>query len=364
MQSEVFGTTPSGEQVRRWCLSTDRARTWVLDFGATLQGVEVPNARGSYADVLLGYDTLEGYLDDPSCFGATIGPVANRTDRAEVPLGGTVWRLSANDGPDGRNNLHSDLDHGLHKRVWSVVSQEGSSGLTLACELSDGELGLPGNRRFEAAFSLADEGNATTLAVRYLCETDAPTYVNMTNHAYFNLAGHGSGDVLGQLVRIEADEYLPLREDSVSAGEVLPVAGTPFDFREGRRLGARIHEDDEQLRRGHGYDHCLCVRGFEEAAAPRAALWAQDPASGRTLSVAITTPGAHLYTGNWIDDPVAKDGCAYHARAGFAFEPEYYPDCIHHPGWPQPVCTPERPFSSTIRWTFGARDADGATSLR
>ena len=149
--------------------------------------------------------------------------------------------------------------------------------------------------------------------------------------------------------------YLPVREDSVSAGEIAPVEGTPFDLAAGVALGSGLDADDVQIARGHGYDHCLCIFGFEPGAAPRPALDAVDPASGRTLSICITHPGAHLYTGNWLGDGPAltKDGATYGPQAGFAFEPEYYPDGVHHPAWPQPVCTPDHPYEESIVYRFG-----------
>ena len=197
--------------------------------------------------------------------------------------------------------------------------------------------------------SLAEDGDDYVLTLTQSCTTDAETYVNMTNHAYFNLAGHASGSVHDQVVSIDADLFLPVREDSVSEGEILPVAGTPFDFTEPKPLGRDIAENDEQLDRARGYDHCFCVRGYGEGDGPRHALRATDPASGRTLDILITTPGAHLYTGNWLDDAIGvKDGATYVPRSGFAFEPEFYPDCVHHEDWPQSVCAPGKPYASTI----------------
>ncbi len=349
-----FGTTPDGAEARVFELAEGAARVRVSDFGATVVGVDVPDARGSVSDVALGFADVSGYAGpNGACYGGTIGPVANRTDRAEVPIDGTTYRLAGNDGPDRANNLHSDLDRGLHKRLWSAVADEGRNAVTMTCSLADGELGLPGNRAFTARFELADGADGSIeLTVTYGCESDAPTYVNMTNHSYFNLSGHDSGDVLGTLVSVDADGFLPLRDDCVSAGEVRPVDGTPFDFREPRALGERIDADDEQIRIARGYDHCLCVRGWEGAGSPRHALRAVDPASGRSLDVLVTAPGAHLYTGNWLDDRDAKGGAAYAPRSGFAFEPEFYPDCVHHGDWPQSVCGPGAPYASTIVYRF------------
>ncbi|OUP38312.1 aldose epimerase family protein [Olsenella sp. An188] len=352
MRGTPFGTLPGGGQASLFELRAGDVRALVSDFGATLVGVVVPDARGRLADVVLGYADAGGYAgENGACYGGTIGPVANRTDRAEVPLGGRVYHLPGNDGPGRANNLHTDLERGLHKRLWEVT-RAGDGELALSLELADGELGLPGNRRFTASFSLGEKDGATELVVAYGCASDAPTYVNMTNHAYFNLSGHGSGTVDGTLVSVDADSYLPVRADSVSEGEVLPVDGTPFDFRAPKPLGADVEADDEQIRRARGYDHCLCVRGWSEGAPARHALRAEDPASGRALDVLITAPGAHLYTGNWLSDEGAKDGATYAPRSGFAFEPEFYPDCVHHDDWPQSVCAPGRPYASTIVYRF------------
>ena len=228
-----FGQTPAGAEAHLFELSSGGTVVRVSDFGATLVGVVVPDAEGTRADVVLSFDTLEGYAgSNPACYGCTIGPVANRTDRGEVPVGGEIWHLEPNEGP---NNLHTDLDRGLHKRLWSAAVDKNACRVTFTCALSHGELGLPGERVFTAAYELADTG---ALTLTYRCETDRPTFANMTNHAYFNLAGHNAGSVAGHVVRVHAARYLPVREDSVSAGEIADVSGTPFDLREGAPLAA------------------------------------------------------------------------------------------------------------------------------
>ena len=359
IEKHPFGTAPDGRAVTVYELSAGPARVRVMDFGATLLGVDVPDAAGNDADVVLGFGALEDYFDNPACYGATVGPSANRTDRGEVPLAGTLYQLPKNDGPDQANNLHTDLARGLHKRVWDAQIDEDSNAMRFTCALADGELGLPGNRVFTAEYALAqDETGAAVLTLTYGCTTDTETFVNMTNHSYFNLAGHASGSALDQLVGIRAERFLPVREDSVSTGEVRAVAGTPFDFRAPKALGADIEADDEQLLRGHGYDHCFCVDGYEFDAAPRPALTARDPASGRVLEIAITAPGAHLYTGNWLDDSPVKDGGSYAPRDGFAFEPEFWPDNVHHDEWEHPVCTPDHPYRSQTVYRFSAAARD------
>lgn len=269
VSKQSFGTAPDGTPVSAFELADGNALVRVMDFGATLLGVTVPDREGTPADVVLGFGSLEGYLDNPACYGATIGPSANRTDGGEVTIGGVRYQLPQNDGPDKRNNLHTDLDHGLHKRVWHAEAEPRSCSVTFSTTLEDGELGLPGRRTFSATYTLAATEAGSDLTIRYACETDAPTFVNMTSHTYFNLAGHDAGSVDAQLVSLDATDFLPIREDSVSAGEVRPVAGTPFDFRTAKPLGQDVGADDEQLARARGYDHCFCINGFAEGR-PRA----------------------------------------------------------------------------------------------
>ena len=355
LEKSSFGSISDGPEAHAYTLTTEHARATVSDFGATLLGVEVPDRDGNNADVILGFASVKGYAGvNGSCYGGIIGPMANRTDRAEVPIDGTVYHLVGNDGAAKENNLHSDLSHGLHKRMWEASYDEAENTLSLSCVLPDGELGLPGNRTFSASYTLTEpERGVVELTLRLGCTTDAKTVVNMTSHAYANLAGHDSGSVLGQVCAIDADTFLPLREDSVSEGVVEDVAGTPFDFRTPKTLGADIEKDCEQLRRARGYDHCLCVRGYEPDGAPRHAMRLEDPTTGRALDILITMPGAHLYTGNWVDDASGvKDDATYHSRDGVAFEPEFYPDFPHHPEWDQPVCEPGRPYAQTIVYRF------------
>lgn len=353
---EFLGKTPDGIPVSSYELSCDGVTARVMDFGATLLSLSAPNRDGAAEDIVLGFDRLDDYFDNPACYGATVGPSANRTDLGQVTIGEATYQMPKNDGPDSRNNLHTDLADGLHKRVWNVEPADDDSSVTFSITLADGDYGLPGNRWVTTTYALvpSPEGGVA-LTLHYRCESDAPTFVNMTNHTYWNLAGHASGLVLNQLVGVNASHYLPLRSDNVSLGEVADVAGTPFDFRQAKELGRDIELDNEQLAQGRGYDHCLCVDGYDGADAPRRALHAEDPASGRTLDISITTPGAHLYTGNWLDDADAKDGATYTPRCGFAFEPEFWPDNMHHADWVHPVCRPGQPYEQTIVYRFSSR---------
>lgn len=199
-----FGTALSGSPVTVYNLVCAGARVRVMDYGATILGIEVPDASGDVADIVLGFDALDGYFDNPACYGGTIGPSANRTDKGQIEIAGTVYQMACNDGPDKANNLHTDLVRGLHKRVWNATVDEITNTVSFTCELKDGELDLPGNRTFTVAYVLqAGPTGAAELTCTQSCVTDADTFVNMTNHTYFNLAGHDAGTVLDQIATID-----------------------------------------------------------------------------------------------------------------------------------------------------------------
>ena len=342
-----FGTAPDGSEVSCFTLDDGHIAVRVMNFGATVLGIDAPDAAGTMADVVLGYDTLDGYTAlNPSCYGATIAPSANRIGGAKLTIDGTEWKLLAN---EGENNLHTDLEHALHKRVWPAEVDEAANTVRMTATLAHGELGLPGDRTFTAEFSLTPAG---AFRIAYTCTSDRRTFVNMTNHTYFNLAGHDAGSVRDQVVSINASQIVELGHDSVSTGKLLDVEGTPFDFRSAKALGADIDADDEQIRIAHGYDHCFCIDNFWPCGHLRHALHAVDPVSGRALDIAITAPGAHLYTGNFVGDTHAKADATYEVNGGFAFEPEYYPNTPNIPSFPQCYCGPGFPFESVIEYRF------------
>ncbi len=354
---QPFGTAPDGTPVSVYTLRCAGVTARVMDFGATLLGVDAPDAQGNVADLVLGFGSLEGYFDDPAFYGCSVGPSANRVEDGQLTIAGKTYQLPTNDGPNNRNNNHSDFDHGLHKRVWAAEPSADGASCTFTISVADGEYGLPGNRTFIARYGLSvAEKGGVALTLTYLCSSDAETYVNMTAHTYWNLAGHDSGKALGQIACINASKFLPLRDDNVSLGEVWPVAGTPFDFRRPKALGQDIEEEDAQLVQGKGYDHCFVIEGYTEDGEPRHAFHAEDPESGRTLDISVTTPGAHLYTGNWLDDSPAKDGATYTPNCGFAFEPEFWPNNNRHEDWEHPVCKPGHPYEQTVVYRISVRE--------
>ena len=269
IERQPFGTTPDGTAASRFVLTAGSARAAVTDYGATLLSVEVPDRDGRAGDVLLGYGSLEGYLGpNPACYGGTIGPVANRTDRAEVPLAGAVYHLPGNDGPNAANNLHTDLDQGLHRRVWSAQADDAANAVRMTCRMADGELGLPGNRTFSRPSRLPRRTarrahHLVCVRVRrdHLRQHDEPRLLQ-PGRARLGLGPGGAR-------ALDADAFLPVREDSVSEGEARDVAGTPFDFREPRALGAgATPTTSRSVARAATTTACAC--GDTRPAPPRA----------------------------------------------------------------------------------------------
>ncbi|MBS6598639.1 MAG: galactose mutarotase [Collinsella sp.] len=300
--SELFGTAPCGTPVHRYTLNGPEICVRIMDYGATVLGIDVPDIPGNVRDVVLGFDKLEDYFDNPACFGATIGPVANRTAGATITIDGTDWHMPANEGV---NNLHSDLEHGLHKRVWDVELDETHNAVRMTTSLK-----------------------------------------------YFNLAGHNAGMDCEHFFIANAAHYLPINEQNIPTGEIAPVEGTPFDFRELRPVAPGMEADDPQIKQARGYDHCLCIDGYQYGRNLRRALHVEEMWTGRELDYYTTAPGVQLYTGNWLGDEHAKDDANYGWGAGFALEAEMYPDTPHQPLFPQGIVGPGHPYSNMIEYHF------------
>jgi len=301
----------------------------VLSYGATLQSLIAPDVHGNKADVLLGYDDLASYVDHPNYFGATVGRYANRIAGGRFTLDGQTFQLPLND--HGHESLHGGTK-GFDKQVWQVVSV--SSGpvakLVLSRVSPDGEMGYPGTLKATVTYTLDEKGN---LGIAYEATTDKPTVVNMTNHAFFNLAGEGSaGGAMDHRLTIPAKAYTPVSEALIPTGERRPVAGTVFDFRQGARIAAGLRDGrDQQIVYGRGYDHNFAL---DKGATPTPQLAARlvDPVSGRVLEVLSTEPGVQFYSGNFLDGTlVGKKGHVYRMGDGIALEPQKFPDAPNHP---------------------------------
>ncbi|MGW5231593.1 aldose epimerase family protein [Streptomyces nodosus] len=322
--SEVFGTLSDGTPVHRWTLERAGVRVRVLSYGGIVQSVRIPDRGGQRAEVVLGFEDLDGYLRHPEPFlGALIGRYANRIAGARFPLDGRTYALEPNDGP---NSLHGGA-LGFDKRMWDVEPVE--HGVRLSRVSPHGEEGFPGRLEVSATYTLDADG---ALRIAYEAVTDAPTLVNLTNHSYWNLAGSGRAE--GHELRIAASRFTPVDLDLIPAGEPEDVEGTRFDFRTARKTGS-------------GYDHNFVLdKGVTAAPVEIAEL--HDPASGRVLTVATTEPGLQLYTADHIGEPFTPG-------AGIALETQHFPDSPHRPEFPSTELRPGEVYRSETVYGFGVR---------
>ncbi|SDQ12415.1 aldose epimerase family protein [Quadrisphaera sp. DSM 44207] len=349
---EPFGTAPDGTPVERWTLANGEMTVRVLTYGGVIQTLEVPDAEGDVENVVLGFDDLAGYVgDEDPYFGSLIGRYGNRIAGGRFTLDGTEHQLPLNDGP---NTLHGGPE-GFDDRVWEAtdVGDDDVAALRLELVSPDGDQGFPGTLTTTVTYSL-DE--ASRLSVHYEATTDAPTVVNLTQHTYWNLAGEGSGDVYDHELQIDADGFTPVDETLIPTGEVAPVAGTPFDFREPTAIGERIREADQQILFGQGYDHNWVLdrdddgarEGSDSEDALEEAAVLHDPDSGRTLTVSTTEPGLQFYSGNFLDGTlVGTGGRTYRQGDGLALETQHFPDSPNQPEFPSTELRPGQVYDST-----------------
>lgn len=317
----------------------------ITNYGGIVVSLKTPDKAGKMADIVLGFDSLEGYTKEHPYFGAIIGRYGNRIAKGRFRLNGVEYKLATNNGP---NALHGGLK-GFDKVVWDVVAADERS-VELRYVSKDGEEGYPGTLTATVKYTLTD---ANELRIDYTATTDKDTVVNLTNHSYFNLAGEGQGDILGHLVEIHADRFTPVDAGLIPTGELKPVAGTPFDFRQPHAIGERIQAKDEQIERGKGYDHNFVLNG--EMGRLRPAARVVEPKSGRVMEVLTTEPGIQFYTGNFLDGSVkGKGGKAYQFRYGFCLETQHFPDSPNQPTFPTTVLKPGETYKSTTVYKFSA----------
>lgn len=344
----AFGRLADGREVDVFTLANSAGvEVRALTYGGIIVSLRVPDRAGRLDDVVLGYDDLDGYLKKSPYFGAIIGRFANRIARGRFTLDGRDYQVTVNEPP---NHLHGG-PRGFDKVLWTAEERIGAGGVSVAFryESADGEEGYPGRVAALVTYTLTE---ASELIVDYEATTDAPTLVSLTQHTYFNLAGAGSGDVLGHTLMLEADQYLPVDEMQIPTGEVAAVTDTPFDFRKETAIGSRIGERHEQLAFGAGYDQMFVVRRGGPGLAAAARL--VDPGSGRTLDVRTTAPGVQFYSGNRLDGSIrGKGGHVYPVRAGLSLETQHFPDAPNHPAFPSAVLRPGQEYRSTTVFAFG-----------
>lgn len=346
---DYFGTLKTGEDVHKYTLTNQNGvSATFIDLGAVWVAMEVPDRKGNMADVVLGYDTLEDYLLNPPHFGAPIGRNANRIGGAAFTLNGTQYQLTANNGP---NNLHSGPDL-YHSRIWDAEVEETGLGsrITFFLESPDKDQGYPGNASIRVRYTLTGDDS---LMIEYQMTSDADTIANLTNHAYFNLAGHDAGTILDQQVWINADFFTPADEQSIPTGEIRNVKGTAMDFTAMKPIGQDIDSDYEAVRFGNGFDHNWVLKTPAGESELCAKAW--DPKSGRAMEVYTDLPGMQFYTGNFLNEDLpGKGGAAYPRRSGYCFETQYYPNAINMPDFPSPVLKAGETFQSTTTYKFMA----------
>lgn len=343
IKKELFGKTKSGEEIYRYWLENSRGmKAGIINYGAILVNLIVPDKDGNAEDVVLGYDTLEPYFENGSFFGAVIGPNANRIGGASFELDGQTYRLAANDGD---NNLHSHKELGYHKRVFEVA--EGENSLILSLGDTDGSMGFPGNKKIKVIYTITEENE---IQLAYEVESDKDTIINMTNHTYFNLAGHNKGQIHDHVLELKASAYTPTLPGSIPTGEIVAVAGTPFDFTQGKRVGEEIGADNEQLKLAGGYDHNWVIDGYDGTLREFAVV--TDPASGRCMKAYTDLPGVQFYAGNFITEQTGKENAGYGSRSGLCLETQYFPDTANKPEFPPAVFGPDRKYHSKTVYKF------------
>jgi len=340
-----FGRLADGTDIGLFTLNARGLEVRAIPYGAIIVSIRVPDRRGDLADVVLGFDDLQGYLERSRYFGAVVGRYGNRIANGRFSLDGRTYQLATNNGP---NHLHGGVK-GFDKVVWRAQADrpEGGTRVVFSYTSRDGEEAYPGTLNARVTYEVNERNE---LSVEYEATTDAPTPVNLTQHTYFNLAGEGRGDILGHVLALDADQFLPVDETMIPTGELAGVAGTPFDFRRPTPIGARINDAHEQLKRGTGYDHSFVVQG---APGLRRAAHVVEPASGRTLEIVTTEPGVQFYSGNHLSGQAGKAGHTYAARSGFCLETQHYPDSPNHAHFPSTILRPGATYRSKTVFIFG-----------
>jgi len=346
----TFGKTADGQTVDLYTLTNDNGMVVkITNWGATIVSVFTPDRAGNSADVVLGYDDLDGYLTDRAYFRCTIGRYRDRLGQAKFTLDGKEYQLARN---DGENHLHGGVA-GFNKKLWHAkeINRPEAVGVQMNYVSQDGEEGYPGNLDVTVTFTL---DNQNQIRIDYLATTDKPTVVNLTNHSYFNLLGDAAGDILGHELTINADRFTVVDSGLIPTGELRPVEGTPLDFRQPKTVGSRIEEGYEQLVLGRGYDHNWVIN--QEGNAPWLAARVFEPKTGRVVEVFTSEPGVQFYSGNFLDGTIkGKKGVVYQKRYGLCLETQHFPDSPNRPEFPSTTLRPGEKYETTTIYRFSVR---------
>jgi len=329
---KYFGTTKDGKEAHIFTLTNKNGVSVdITNFGGAIVSIRVPDRNGNFADVALGFDKLENYMSFTSYLGTLIGRHANRIENAEFELNGTVYKLAKN---DGNNHLHGGLK-GFDQVLWDaeIIDADGDKALQLTYFSADGEENYPGNLNVKVLYTLSDDNG---LGIEYFAKSDGDTVVNLTNHAYFNLAGHASGEILDHYLMINADYYTTINNECIPDGEIRKVAGTPMDFRKLTKIRYNLDETNEQIINGKGFDHNWVLNTHGDIGKKAAELYEEK--SGRVMEVYTTKPGVQFYSGNFLDGTfIGKEGAVYRKRNGLCLETQYFPNGMKHKHFPSPI---------------------------
>ena len=350
IMKEPFGKTSDGVAVDCFTLKNHNGvELKAITYGATLIALKVPDQHGTFADVVLGFDKLSDYETKSPFFGSTVGRYGNRIAKGKFALGGSTYQLATNN--NGVNHLHGGIK-GFDKQVWQARPLQTAAGpaLEFTYVSKDGEEGYPGTLSVKVVYTLTDKNE---LRIDYTATTDKETICNLTNHSYFNLAGQGCGDILGHELMLNASHFTPVDDTLIPTGELRPVKGTPFDFTKPTAIGARIQQNDEQLKFGRGYDHNWVL---DKENGLTLAARVTEPTTGRTMEVWTTEPGVQFYCGNFLDGTLTGKGAkVYQQRYGLCLETQHYPDSPNHPNFPPTTLEPGQTYQTTTIYRFATK---------
>jgi aldose 1-epimerase len=345
-ESRPFGRISPEKPVQLYLLENHKGmKVTITDYGATVVSLTVPDKHGKHGDVVLGYDSLEEYIEGTYFFGCIVGRYANRIAQGRFKLNEEQYLLAQN---ETRNHLHGGI-LGFDKVLWDARTlDDHENGIQFSYLSRDGEEGYSGNVSVKVVYTVTEDNE---LRIDYHATTDKPTVLNLTNHSYFNLAGAGCADILDHELQIDADRFTPVDKDLIPTGELTPVAGTPMDFTRATRIGARIDQDDQQLVLGHGYDHNWVLNTGGDLSNPAARAY--DPNSGRMMEVFTTQPGLQFYSGNFLKDQIkGKDGKSYTHRGAFCLETQHFPDSPNQSHFPSTCLEPGSVYEQATIYRF------------
>ena len=347
IRSTIFGYTSKGDTIHIFLLRNQQGmEVSLINYGATVASVNVPDKRGNLSDVVLGFEDMAGYESKHPYFGCVVGRYANRIANGIFNLDGKTYQLATNNGP---NHLHGGIE-GFNRKVWKIEStfqDETGLGVIFSCVSEDGEEGFPGKLMAKVTYILTPNNE---LDIAYEATTDKKTIINLTNHLYFNLKDGGKTDIQDHRISINADYYTPVDSTSIPTGEIAPVDGTPFDLRQETVIGKNIDAQHQQISYGSGYDHNFIINPAGSALAFTAKVL--EPETGRVMEVFTTEPGVQFYTANFLDGSITGKGISYQKRSGFCLETQHYPDSPNKPHFPSVVLNPGEVFQSITRYAF------------